>query len=272
MFRQSMRRAWGSWLVKLATFLSFGPPLIMMALVVGGRVLVRQMQGDPSGESIPDPIRAAEMMRVLFSVQTWLFVSAVTVGAGAPAIADDLTHRAFQFYFAKPVTALQYLLGRVLAVATWVFLLTFVPALLLDLALVGTAPRELIAEQAGLLFPAFLYSLVLSAVMSTTSVAVSSLSKSRALTMSAWITVFIVPHVLAAVVDAIARASGEPEGWPWLYLGSFTGLLGNLADALFKIENASALEWYYGVPILVLLIALASAFTMHRIKRAEVIT
>lgn len=258
--------------MKLAIFLSFGPPLIMMALVVGGRVLFRQLQGDPSGESLPDPIHAAEMMRRLFSMQTWLFVSAVTVGAGAPAIADDLTHRAFQFYFAKPVTALQYLLGRVFAVAVWVFFVTFVPALLLDLALVGTAPRELIAEQAGLLFPAFFYSLVLSAVMSTTSVAVSSLSRSRALTMSAWMTVFIVPHVLAAVVDAIARASGEPEGWPWLYLGSFTGLLGNLADALFKVETASALEWYYGAPILVLLIALASVFAMQRVKRAEVIT
>lgn len=268
MLRQGMRRAWGSWLVKLATFLSFGPPLIAIALVVGGRVLMRQMQADPEA----DPIRAAEMMRTLFSVQTWLFVSMVTVGAGASAIAEDLTFRGFQFYFAKPVTASQYLAGRVLAVGIWVFLVTFVPALLLDLALVGTAPRDVIGEQAGLLLPAFFYSLLLATVMATASVAVSSLSKSRALTMSAWIVAFVVPHVLAAVVDAIAVATGEEEGWPWLYLGSFTGLLGNVADALFKIERDSAIEWYYAAPILAALVAGSCWLAMHRLKRAEVIT
>lgn len=268
MLRQGMRRAWGSWLVKLATFLAFGPPLIAMALVVGARVLMRQMESDPDA----DPIRAAEIMRTLFTVQTWLFVSAVTVGAGASAIADDLTYRAFQFYFAKPVTAAQYLAGRVLAVAIWVFLLTFVPALLLDIALVGTAPREVIAEQAGLLLPAFFYSLILAAVMSTSSVAVSSLSKSRALTMSAWLVLFVVPHVLASVVDAIARATGDEDGWPWLSLVSFTSLLGTVADALFKIENESAIEWYYAAPVLAALVVGATSLAMYRLKRAEVIT
>ncbi|MDQ3035608.1 MAG: ABC transporter permease [Myxococcota bacterium] len=266
MLRQGMRRAWASWLVKLAVFLSFGPPLIGIALVIAGRMLLQQ--GDPEA----DPIQASAAMRNLFSVQTWLFVSMITVGAGAPAIAEDLTFRGFQFYFAKPVTPAQYLAGRVLAVAICVFLVTFVPAFFLDLALVGTAPRALIAEQAGLLLPAFFYSLVLATVMGTTSVAVSSLSKSRALTMSAWIVAFIVPHVLASVVNEISVATGNEEGWPWLFLGSFTGLLGNVADALFKVERDAALEWYYAAPILVALTVGSTWLAMYRLQRAEVIT
>lgn len=268
MLRQGLRRAWGSWLVKLAAFLSFGPPLIFMAIVVGGRMIMREMQHDAEA----DPIHAAETLRRLFDFQTWLFVSMVTVGAGASAIADDLTYKAFQFYFAKPVTRAQYLAGRVLAVAIWVFALTFIPAVLVDLALVGTAPSDVVMEQLGLILPAFVYSLIIAVVMSFGSVAISSLSKSRALTMSAWMVCFVVPHVLASVVDTIARATGDEDGWPWLLLGSITGLLGTVADALFKIENDSALEWFHAAPVLGLLVVGAAWLAMYRLERAEVIT
>lgn len=268
MLRQGLRRAWSSWLVKLAAFLSFGPPLIFMAIVIGFRLVVRDMQQDPEA----DPIHAADILRRLFSFQVWLFVSMVTVGAGASAIAEDLTYKAFQFYFAKPVTRIQYLAGRVIAVAIWVFALTFIPALLVDLALVGTAARDQMMEQLGLLLPSFFYALLLAVVMSFGSVAISSLSKSRALTMSAWIVVFIVPHVLATVVDAIARATGDEDGWPWLYLGSITGLLGTIADALFNIESDSALQWFHAAPILAVLVIGAAWLTMYRLERAEVIT
>jgi hypothetical protein len=86
-------------------------------------------------------------MRRLYTIQMWLFVSLVTLGAGASAIAEDLTHRAFQFYFAKPVTPTQYLAGRVGALAVWIFSITFIPAVLLDLALVGTARSADALEQ-----------------------------------------------------------------------------------------------------------------------------
>jgi ABC-2 type transport system permease protein len=275
MFRQGLRRAWGSWLVKIATFLSVGPVLVMAAYVVIVRYFVATMA---AGEQ-PDPVAPASLLDTLFAVQFVAFVSMVTLGAGASAIAEDLTHRAFQFYFAKPVTSVQYLGGRVLAVGVWVFALTFVPAVALEIALVGTAPMvnedasAAILEPLGLLVPSFALALIVATVMSTTSVALSSLSKSRALTMSAWLVLLVVPHIVALVVDAVARGSSRgEEGWPWLYLGSLYGLIGTISDALFKIDRDSLLEWYHAAPVLALAVLGACWLAFHRLGRAEVIT
>ena len=269
MLRQGLRRAWGSWLVKLATFFSLGPPLVYGAIVFGLRYFLREQI---ALDAEADPVNAADILRGVINVQTWVFVSMITVGAGAPAIAEDLTFKAFQFYFAKPVTPAQYLAGRTLAVGLWCFGIAFVPSLLVGLIIVGTAPAGVVGEQAALMLPVLLYCLILATVMAAGSVSISSLSKSRALTMSAWLVLFIVPHVLASIVDAIAHATGDENGWPWLYLGSFTGLLGVVRDALFKIESDSELEWWHAAPILTALVVGAIALTMHRLKRAEVIT
>jgi hypothetical protein len=257
MLRQGLSRAWGSWLVKIAVFLGFGPPLIAAAYIVGVRML--------AGEEAARTFDGTVPLRYLFTAQTWLVVSLITLGAGAPAVAEDLTFRAFQFYFAKPVTAVQYFVGRALAVAVLVFLVTFVPALLVDLVLVAMTPLDRATEQLALILPCLVYGVLLATVMGTTSVAVSSLNKSRAFTMSAWILCFVVPHALAAVVEGIGH-------WPWLYLGSFTGLLGVIADALFHVETESQLLWYHAVPVLVLLILGSVALTLHRLRNAEVIT
>jgi ABC-2 type transport system permease protein len=268
MLGQSFRRAWGSILVKVATFLALGPALIDVVLVVVARLLVRQGSQDPGA----DPVQAAVVLRGLYGVQTWLFVSIVTAGAGASAIAEDLQFKAFQFYFAKPVTRGQYLFGRVGAVAVWVFAITFVPAFFVDLALVATSPRAVALEQLELLLPCLAFSLVIAIVLSTGSVAVSSLSKSRALTMSAWVVVFVVPYVLAAIADAVARAIGHQRGWPWLFLGSLPGLLGRIGDWIFNIEADSALEWWHGALALAAFVAGALALASRRLRRTEVIS
>lgn len=268
MLRLGLRRAWASWLVKLAAFFSLAPALVYAALVVGGRYLARNMGADPAA----DPVPAAEWLGDLIAVQTWVFVGMVTVGAGAPAIAEDLTFKAFQFYFAKPATPEQYLAGRTLAVAIWCFCVVYVPVILVALAMVGTASGDARGEQAALLLPALLYALILAVVMATGSVSISSLSKSRALTMSAWVVLFIVPHVIASIVDAISRATGDEDGWPWLFLASFTGLLSVVRDALFKVESDSPLRWFHAAPILAGLVLGWVALSMYRLRRAEVIT
>ena len=265
MLRQGLGRAWSSWLVKLAVLFGWLPTIIMAILAVG----IRYMANAPEGE---DPIQASRVLRYVFEAQVWLVVSAVTIGAGAGAIAEDLTFRAFPFYFSKPVLPAQYIAGRVLAVALIVFALVFGSAFIADAFLVATAPsQDLVAEQAALLLPALVYSIIVALVMSSASVAISALSQSRALTISAWIVLFVVPYVLALVVDGIARVSGEEGGWPWLFLGSFTGLLGVIADALFKVESESDLQWYHAAPILTVVVGGALYLAYQRVRRTEVV-
>lgn len=261
MLRHGLSRAWASWLVKIAIFLSGGPLLVFAVYVVLRLWMTRSM----GATDALDDFDGSEPLRLLYTSETWLAVSLLTLGAGAPSIAEDLTFRAFQFYFAKPVTPEQYYAGRALAVAIPVFGVTFVPAVLVDITMVAMLPTEHATDALGLLLPCVVYSLVLAVVMGAGSVAVSSLSKSRALTMSAWVLCFVVPHALAAVVDAIGH-------WPWLYLGSFTGLLGVIADALFRVETESDLHWWHAAPVLAGFVAGAIALSLHRLRAAEVIT
>lgn len=262
LLRHGARRAWGSWLVKLAVFGGFLPALFAVAAVGIAFWFGQQMgEGGPRG----DLVEAPKMMRLLFDVQLWLFLTMITLGAGAGAIAEDLTYRAFQFYFAKPVTPEQYLSGRVAAVAIYCVVFTFLPALLVITTVVATALPEARLEKAGLVLPALLLSLVIGPVLAVASVAVSSLSKSRALTMSAWLLILIVPHVIASIVAGI----GE---WPWLKLTSLPALLGVVGDAFFKIEREDALRWYHAAPVLAGVVVAGVALALYRLRRAEVIT
>lgn len=270
MLRQGLMRAWGSWMVKVAVLLCIVPSLLIATVVAARRLLMNEMGAE--GDAVPEDaiFFGVQVMRIVFATQTWLFVSLVTAGAGSTAVAEDFSFKAFQFYFAKPVTSLQYFIGRVLAVAVFVFGVTFIPAMLVNLVLAGTAPPDLRTADLGLVVPSLVHSLLLAVVMSTLSVAISSLSASRALTLSAWLFLFLVPHVVAAVIDGLASMN-EGDGWPWLYLASFTGLLGIIADELFKAQGAEPdLHWYYALPVLIAYVSGATSLIFYRLRRAEV--
>lgn len=268
LLRHGMSRAWGSWLVKIAVIAGWLPSVVTV-VIVGGLFYLAQR----SGQDLPEEFDAASVVRGLFTWQLWLFVTMITLGGGAGVIAQDLRYKAFQFYFAKPVLPMQYLVGRVGAVAFWCFLITFGPALLVVLALTGTSPAEVRLERAALLLPALIYSGLISLVVSVGSVGMSALSRSRAVTMSAWLLLFAVPHVVGALVYGVTSlTSEEGDGWEWLLLLSIPKLLGTVADALFKVQAEGDITWGMALPLLAGVVAGGAWLSLHRLRTAEVIT
>lgn len=259
LLRHGLRRAWASWLVKAAIFLGWIPTAISFA-VIGVQTWMRRA-APPDSLPTVDP---ADAVRLVLDWQLWLFVTMVSLGAGASAISEDLSQRAFQFYFAKPVTPPQYLAGRIVAVAALCFALTCVPAFFVTVALVGTAlPGERL-DAFAVLAPAVVHSAVIAIVTSSVSVAISSTSRSRALTMSAWALLFLVPHVLGSIVDRIA-------GFPWLHLASLPALLDVVGEGIFRRAPASELRWFHAAPLLAVAVVGGIALALRRLYRAEVI-
>ena len=77
-------------------------------------------------------------MMLPWGTMTLAFLIALFAGAGQ--VADDTRAGAFQFYFARPVTRDQYLVGKVMPVVVLTMFIALVPALLLSLLRLALLP------------------------------------------------------------------------------------------------------------------------------------
>ena len=266
LFRHGLRRCWASVLVKISAFTGLLPMLITITAVALITYLAREAGAAGDGPSF-DGIPANDTVRSLFDWQFWGFVSLFSLGAGAGVISRDRRVGAFQFYFAKPVTPTFYLAGRISAVALCCFLITAIPTLITAMVVIGVAEEGSRVSQLWVVPAAILYSLTISLVIATLSVAVSASHKSRAFTMTGWILLLLLPHVLGSIVDGVAMTAGG-EGWPWLLLGSVPALLGVIGDAFLQIEPERALRWYHAAPMLIGIVA-GSLYALNRSLRDE---
>src|SRR5271165_5819511 len=73
---------------------------------------------------------SAETYRNFFWYQGWM-VMVLLAMAGAIMVGNDFHHGSLPFYLSKPLTPWHYLLGKCLAVAVFVNLMTTLPALVL---------------------------------------------------------------------------------------------------------------------------------------------
>jgi ABC-type transport system involved in multi-copper enzyme maturation permease subunit len=285
LMRYGMRRAWASWLVKIAAFCVIFP--LGLGLIYHGVGYAAVKMSD--GQAPLETFAPERILDWVFWSNTWLLVAMVTLGAGAGAISEDFKYKAFQFYFSKPVTPAQYLTGRVVAVALFLFLLCVIPASLV--AMVAAAlPLDQLKESTlaanpdavpsveeavhgaawawlalRLQLQAIGYAAVLAIGGAITSVSVSSLSKSRALTMSAWVLFFIVPFVLALVIEKAVE-------WPWLYLLSLPGLFSRIGMGILQIAEEEGPQWFHALGVLAALCAGGLYVAYYRLRKSEVIT
>ncbi len=261
LMRYGIWRIWGPWLNRVAIIAAV-LPFLGMALLLGFRFMT-------SGREVANPFLPTDpvvWLRFLTAIQFWFFVSVVTLRSGAAVVAEDFTNRAYRFYFAKPVTPIQYLAGHAAALAIVVFHLIFIPTGLLTVILAAVGPEDQMVEHLGLILPALLNALIMAVSCSVLSLAVSTLSKSRALTMSAWMLILFVPFVLGFLVQALTHTD-----WGWTI--SVPGMLWVIDDALYKYQGSwTELRWYHVAPVLAALVAGGAYLVLYRIRRAEVIT
>ena len=166
----------------------------------------------------------------------WVFVVAAFSGPGL--IADDLKARALPIYFAKPVTAFTYLLGKWMVIAFFVSLAILVSNLLgLIFGVIVTGGLATFGQTVRLGVDLLLCG---GGVMVCTGVwllAISSASSDRRYVTVAWVAVAVLPMGVQGILfDALPRKA--TAGW----LGSIS-LYGDLAAlAEWKLGIREALE------------------------------
>jgi ABC-type transport system involved in multi-copper enzyme maturation permease subunit len=177
-----------------------------------------------------------DTFRYFFAYQGTMLVVMLTL-AGSALVGNDFTFGSVPFYLAKPVSRWHYVLGKVLAVAVVVQLMTTVPALLLY-AQYGIGnwdyvldPNYFRADRPGagpaglpLLLGILAYGLLLGACLGVILVATASLLRRTMPMVLGWTGLFLfVPLIAAILVDVLQLGAG----WRLLDLWNDLCLAGN---------------------------------------------
>jgi ABC-2 type transport system permease protein len=206
---------------------------------------------------------SAELFRG-FLDQQGLVVFLLIVGASG-AIADDRRANALQVYLSKPLTRVEYIVGKLFAPFAFVLSVTLLPALLLLIVHVAFAGSLTFVTQNLYLLPAILlYSVVLALLGTFTMVALSSLSKSRRFTALTFTGLFFFT---TAMYQALWRITGSRL---WALL-SPRDMLTVIGDSAFRIPGQRALPLWAALLGVAVIIGISVLVLDRRIRGVEVV-
>jgi ABC-2 type transport system permease protein len=200
-----------------------------------------------------------------FLGQQQLFVFFIAVYVGSGLIANDRRANALQIYLARPLSRMEYVVGKLTILMAFLLLITWAPAVgLLVVQLLFSGSVAFLAANADL-FPvitvaALLETLTVSAAM----LALSSLSRNSRYVGVLYAGVIFFSEALYGVLFAFTRDSS----WSWL---SLTANTTQVVTALFGMEPRYDTPWPISLLIAAGLILLSAWILHRRVRGVEVV-
>ncbi|MGE0462880.1 MAG: hypothetical protein AB7Q16_16075 [Vicinamibacterales bacterium] len=201
-----------------------------------------------------------------FLDQQGVFVFFVTIWVGAGLIANDRRANALQLYLSKPLTAAEYIAGKMAILFLLLAFVTWAPAMgLLLVQAIFAGSFAFIRNNAYLLPAITLFSLAQVLLASSTMLALSSLSKNSRFVgiMYAGLMFFT-----AALFQALRGITGS-SGFAWLSPGD---ALEQLGDVIFRLEPRYDLSPAVAALTVVVLIVGSGVILARRVKGVEIVT
>ncbi|MDH4066532.1 MAG: hypothetical protein OEW19_19180, partial [Acidobacteriota bacterium] len=201
-----------------------------------------------------------------FLDQQGVFVFFVTIWVGAGLIANDRRANALQLYLSKPLTAAEYIAGKMAILFLFLAFVTWAPAMGLLLVQTVFAGSFTFIQNNAYLLPAItLFSLAQVLLASTTMLALSSLSKSSRFVgvMYAGLMFFT-----GALFQALRGITGSSQ-FAWMSPGN---ALEQLGDAMFRLQPRYDLPPGVAALAVLVLIAGSIAILARRVKGVEIVT
>jgi ABC-2 type transport system permease protein len=165
-----------------------------------------------------------------FLDQQGVFVFFITLFVGAGLIANDKRANALQIYLSKPMTRAEYVAGKVAILATFLFMVTWVPAILLVVAqIVFSGSTEFIRANLFVIPAITVFSIVEVAVASITMAALSSASKSGRFVAILYTGVMYFSEAIYGVLFMVTRGTSVS----WI---SLPGNLRQVGDLIFRLD------------------------------------
>ena len=206
-----------------------------------------------------------EMFREFLNQQEiFVFIATITIGAGL--IADDRRANALQIYLSKPLTRVEYVVGKLVALAIVLTFVTWLPAMfLLLLQILFAGSTQFLREHLFLIPAITLFAGVQVFVSSFAMLALSSLSKSRRFVamMYAGIVFFT-----AAMYQALRNITAS-NAWAAI---SPRDTMNVIADGIFRVQGSSAIPLWAAVVVVAVLIGGSMWVLERRVRGVEVVT
>ena len=193
------------------------------------------------------------------------FVFFVSVYVGAGLIANDRRANALQIYLSKPLTRVEYVLGKMAILMTFLLMVTWLPAMVLLLAQVSFAGSFKFLLDNLYLIPAItLFSFVEVTMVSAAMLALSSLSNNSRFVGILYAGLIFFSDAFAGVMRAVTADSSLS----WL---SFGNNLAQLGDAMFRVPLRYSTPWPVSLMMVVALLLLSAVVLDRRVRGVEVI-
>jgi len=264
------RGAW--WVIartSLRTYLSFLRTKLMLlglwAIGPGIAVVLVILEYAASGQlaKFAEPT-APSGSYVAYFLQSQVFSLAILYAAsGCGVISEDLRYRTFQLFFSKPISKIDYALGKFLGLFLLGSLVSILPSILVGLLRIAFyLQNDFLKDVVKQIAIGVGLSTVITAVMTGAVVGLSALTTRTGYVVLSWIGVVIVPLIMTGIV---AVATG---GADWAHLWNLTGNILVVSKSLLTEESFEGPIWVaYLVPLAVGALGVASMF--RRISKLE---
>jgi ABC-2 type transport system permease protein len=244
--------------------------LLMIATVIPLLVAAVQMwiMSKLYGMAPPGmPVTSPDTYMILPSgTMTLAFLIALFAGSGQ--VADDTRAGAFQFYFARPVTRDQYLVGKVVPVVTLTLFIALGPALLLSLMRLALLPNgDEVVKKLPLVGATLIMGTIEALVLALPAVAISSLSRRRAYVQGGYAIAYLLPWIVGGIFVKVMRSA-----WPALL--SVPAHLENLARFVYRqplAEDERAMPVWVSAAFVALIVGGSFALLRKRLSAVEVV-
>jgi ABC-2 type transport system permease protein len=199
--------------------------------------------------------------------QMRMFALLATAWFGAGMFAEDRRVGAHQLYFARPLTRLDYFLGKFFATAWFGALSFIVPGLVINLTAIFTSPDwSFLKEEWEVPLQTLAYGSIWVVLVTSLVLAASSLTNKR------WYALAIVLGFVF-MSFAMGRVFGHVQDEPWLRLLNPYSAMTQVGDQIFGVKDRwfEYPEWLPATVVAALVLGSWSLIAV-RLRRLEIVS
>lgn len=240
------------------------PPVIYILVYA---ILIYMVNYLEKGSLPIEHISEGFFLTFLFSTHpfpTVFLIALVVIFGGSGLIANDLKHNSLSLYLSKPISWIDYLIGKFAVIGILLACVTLIPGLLLFLEHVLLTETPFLKENFWIIFPIIIYSLVVTTLTSLLMLTFSSLTKNLRFATIGFCAVWFGLPVIHLILKEVIPSST-------VAIVSIWANLEQLGNALFGLDRSYNIPLFWTILLLVGLTALCILVLRHRIRAVEIV-